>query len=59
MNTEQVIALDVKIAWQAEQRKPKARRRTYAQVEQAIRDLYNGNNPYAVVVAVEEVKVKA
>lgn len=57
MTTQQIIDLDTKNAWQAEQRKPKAKRRTFEQVRQAVADLYVGENAYAVVADVEFVKV--
>lgn len=57
MTTEQIIDLDTRNAWQAEQRKPKARRRTREQVKQAIADLYAGKNAYAVVAGVEFAEV--
>ena len=59
MTTEQIIDLDTRNAWQAEQRKPKAKRRTFEQVRQAIVDLYAGRNAYAVVANVEFVEAKA
>lgn len=43
---EMAILVDTREAWAAEQQKPVSRRRSFAAVEQGIRDVYAGNNPY-------------